>query len=705
MIQKLYNEDKLNFFLYLSLTFMLISMIVMSFYHGITGDEPEMHEYGKVMYDYFASFGADKTIFSEDPLFDKDKVIKYYGGLFTLLCTILGKIIPADPFVIGHVVNAIFGFIGIYFVARICKLIGNKQIALIAIWIMFLSPFYLGHSMNNPKDVPFAAMYIMAVFFILRFFNTPAEERNRWDYLWVILSIGAGINVRVGGLLLLAYVVAFVGIEFIIKNFIQKEKVSIQSYIKPLLIILPLGYLAGSLVWPFALENPIQNPLKALQEFSQFQLSLGQLWEGEKVRSQDFPSYYLLKTFSITNSFALLLGLLMTVLAVIKNRKNAQYASYIFVAFTFLFPVVYIIFTKANIFHAWRHLTFIFPPAVILAAFGWNSLQAYLQKLKLVVYGLLILLLLDPISYIVTTFPQFVTYHNALVGGIDKAYGNYEVDFYYNGLKESVDYFLDVEYPKYSKTDTVVLMSNAQRIIAYYRNRLQDYPNLKVDYIRYNERNDKRWDYLIMHIALIPQEDIKSGHWLPESTLQVTKVKGHPLAAVIKRPSFDDIKGDSLATAGLIEEAKTAYTNYLIKDPNNTSILNKLASLYLQTNNIPNANELANKSLNLNQDNLETINLLGMISLQKQDFNTAYNMFVKILQANPQYVQAYYYLGIAQQGMGQLNEALSSFNTASQIPQLSAACYKAMADIYSAQGNAEQANRLYQLAGGNAGAQ
>ena len=47
-------------------------------------------------------------------------------------------------------------------------------------------------------------------------------------------------------------------------------------------------------------------------------------------------------------------------------------------------------------------------------------------------YGLFALLALEPAYFIVTTFPNTMSYFNSMVGGTKGAYGNYEVDFYYN---------------------------------------------------------------------------------------------------------------------------------------------------------------------------------------------------------------------------------------------------------------------------------
>ncbi len=34
---------------------------------------------------------------------------------------------------------------------------------------MLASPRFIGHAMNNPKDIPFAAAYVFTLYYIVRF--------------------------------------------------------------------------------------------------------------------------------------------------------------------------------------------------------------------------------------------------------------------------------------------------------------------------------------------------------------------------------------------------------------------------------------------------------------------------------------------------------------------------------------------------------
>lgn len=209
--------------LQVSLILICVAMVGMSFSHGITGDEPQLNNYGKAIWRYLSSFGTDEFVFSQDPSFDRSKNIIYYGGLFELLSTVVNKFSPFETYTTRHILIAIIGFFSILFASKIARKISGYQAAIFTVWLMFLAPFFLGNAMNNPKDIPFATAYIMTIYFTIRFFE-KLPKPSKLDYLYLILSIGAAINIRVGGILLIAYLFAYAGIFYIIKTWLNKKR-------------------------------------------------------------------------------------------------------------------------------------------------------------------------------------------------------------------------------------------------------------------------------------------------------------------------------------------------------------------------------------------------------------------------------------------------------------------------------------------------
>ena len=562
-----------------SLAVIFILMTVMSFSYGLSGDEVDMNEYGKAILKYFTTLGSDQTVFNMPKEYNRDGVIQYYGGFFDLICAIVNKVSPLGEYATRHVLNAWAGFVAILFAARIAARSFSQQTGVFCAWLMFLAPFFLGHAMNNPKDIPFAAAYIAAVYYTIRLFESLPKPSVK-QYIFVIAAIGITIAIRVGGILLIPYLVVFAGITYIVKQWFQNEKVALKTWVKPLLIVSVCGYLAGSIFWPYGQKNPISNPLTALHEMSNFKISLAQLWEGSKVASNELPANFLTKSFLISNSYVLIIGLLLMAVFVFKLRKQPMASSIYFVLFTGIFPIAYIIYSKANVYHSWRHIMFAFPSLAIAAAGGWYCLSQLLEQRKFK-YGMAIagILLLEPLAFIVSSFPNTVCYYNTFAGGVKGAYTNYEMDYYYNSLKQDANWFIQNELPKYKPTDTITVATNAAHRLAIY---LKDYKNVKVDYVRFRERNQKPWDYSIFHIALVPDDEIKARTWLSKNTLFTAQVSDCPLSAVTKRSSTDDLKGFALLQQNKVDSALAYLNAYMATDPNNIEMLSMMGNIYHQ---------------------------------------------------------------------------------------------------------------------------
>lgn len=681
----------------ISLVVVFILMTIMSFSFGLSGDEVDMNEYGKAILKYFSTFGSDQTVFNMPEQYDRDGVILYYGGFFDLVCAFINQFSPFDEYTTRHILNAWFGFLAIFFSAKIVKLISDKRGATLAVWLMFLSPFFLGHAMNNPKDIPLAAGYIASVYFIIRFFEKyPAVKWT--DYLWVILSIGITINVRVAGILLIPYLFVYVGILYLIRNFKTKERFELKNYWKPLIIISVLGYLAGSLFWPYGLKNPISNPLTALSEMSNFKVNLGQIWEGEKVFSGELPQSYLIKSFFITNTYALLAGLLLFITFLRAPFKSSRSHVIYFVAFTAFFPLLYIIYKKSNVYHAWRHVLFIFPSIIVLASLGWTYFNSFAKRAygkAGIGIGIAFILLIEPVIFIISTYPNTVTYYNAFAGGVNGAYGNYEVDYYYNSVKQCTDYFIEHELPTLPKNKETVVLSNASHLVYQY---IGKYDNVGVDYLRYQERNVKNWDYAIFHIALIPLPDIQSGTWVPDDAIFVASVKGNPLCVLLKRKSTSDIKAYDALNSGNTEEAIEYFKEHLEKDKNNAQVMSTLARVYMEQRNIDSAYVYAKKAYDLNPTDVENKRVYGMALINFGRYEEALKVFNEIVSERPDFIAGYYYIGLIYKGMGQYQKVIENMTIAAKEPALTKDCYLQMADAYKMMGNEQAAQQAYQAA-------
>jgi glycosyltransferase involved in cell wall biosynthesis len=152
------NEALFRMLFFFGSVFLFFIMTSLSFQFGITGDERVQKEYGEKVLNFFTSFGKDKAVLSFKNLY-------LYGGFFDVICAAANRYIGIlDPYDMRHLINSIFGFVMMLFAALIAKRLGNWRSAFIALVLLAISPQLFGQSMNNPKDIPFAAAYVFSIY-------------------------------------------------------------------------------------------------------------------------------------------------------------------------------------------------------------------------------------------------------------------------------------------------------------------------------------------------------------------------------------------------------------------------------------------------------------------------------------------------------------------------------------------------------------
>jgi tetratricopeptide (TPR) repeat protein len=704
--------------LQISLAIITVSMLAMSFYHGITGDDIVVNEYGKEILKFITGLGSYEYNY-EHPLpkqFDRDLVIQYYGGLFSVICVLINKISPFSEYTTIHLLNALTGVLATWFAAKICRRFISEGAAILVVWLMFLSPFWLGNAMNNPKDTPFAATYIIAIYLIFRHIENINKATYK-QYILLAIAIACSINVRVGGILLIPYLFAFVIGANIWERFIMKLNTSLFRGIGPVIVISIGAYLGCSLLWPNALHDPINHPLNSLSALTHIPVALNQLWEGTKIMSaisdpesdgmfvSNMGASYLPKAMAITTPLIIVAGFILSfiMLALHKNKKNLQYAFLLMILFSALFPVIYIIYKKSNLYHLWRHTLFVFPSICILAAYAFSSIITTFNKpiVKYAVIALIVLGLAEPLYFIIRTHPNTMSYFNSLVGGTKKAYGNYEVDFYYNSVKESSDWFEKQVVSKLGKADSVIVATNAPHILSeYYKND----PRVKVQYVRFYQRHEAKYDYSLFHIAMIPEDVIRSGTWAKGNVIYSAKVDGKIMNCIFKKVNNDDAEGMAMLKANNPMGISKLISSYKA-DPSNELVANTLINVYMQNNQIDSAYFYINDLYNKDSSSLDNMTQMGNYYNAKQNPEAAKHIFNKeikicndILEKQPQNHKAMYDLAIAQLSIGDAQNALQNFNASAQNMQIAPMAYQYMSRVYSQAGDNAKAQQYMTMA-------
>ncbi|MEP7269823.1 MAG: tetratricopeptide repeat protein [Saprospiraceae bacterium] len=595
-------------------------MIGISPKFGINGDERFQVDYSKKLWSYYTSFGKETSA-----LYVPEGNMHLYGGLFEILAISIQKALDLndefDPafHIVRRILCAIFGFITIYFASLMAKNMGGWQAAFLTAVMLILSPRFFGDTMVNPKDIPFAAGFSIGLFSIANFIRTlpnPSISTMTGVIAGSVISIGT----RAGGLLLILFLIFFV-ILFLGGSFISDTRLrsdQVWKCIRYTTVTCVLSYFGGLLFWPFGLVNPMTNPIYALNEFSNQPIALSILFKSQHLLNTQLPLNYLPEWIIRTLPIAVILGIFLFIRQY-QDKSIPRLESSI-LAFFILFSIGFTLIRHSSLHDGWRHFIFVYPAMVILAAIGWLVLfrNNQFHLINKIGSGLLVLLLLENIYSIIHLHPYQYTYFNPLFGGLRKAYGKFETDYWMLSVKEACDW-IKQEEETHPKDSTITIATNC-----FYPSRVfmsDTSLDNKIAYVRYYDRGEKLWDYGIFYSRFVDQYQLAHNIWPPEGTVHTIDADGIPLCAIVKRANIDDYLGYEAVTKKNLAEAIRHFTKALEYDPFNEKAAMALSIVYLSVGQPDLAEKSLNQSLNSFPNNPGAEEVMNSIQAWKKKLN------------------------------------------------------------------------------------
>jgi hypothetical protein len=425
--------------------FLVVTLLVVITFtdYGITWDEDVHNYYGILVLNYYLSGFTDLRATQWQDLFN-------YGGAFDMIAAILNRVSPFDTYETRHLLNGLVGVLGLVGVWRLGRALAGPRAGFLAALFLALTPNYYGQMFNNPKDVPFAAGMVWAVYYLVRL--APELPRPRWSLLARLgLAVGMALGIRVGGLLLLGYLGLLLGLSGLWRALAERRATVLasdgfRSLFGVLLPVTAIGYAVMLVFWPFAQLDPLHNPLQALANFSHQTFPFKTLFAGEYVPASDLPWAYLPVHVALAlPELVLVLLAIAPVAAILAARKTARVEraralGYAIVGFAVLFPIAYAIAIKAVLFDGMRHFIFVLPPIAALAACMMDRALDWLQRLRFRrwAYAALGLYAAVHVGIMAMLHPDEYVYYNAFIGGVEGADGLFKTDYWANSYAEAV---------------------------------------------------------------------------------------------------------------------------------------------------------------------------------------------------------------------------------------------------------------------------
>jgi tetratricopeptide (TPR) repeat protein len=447
----------------------------------------------------------------------------------------------------------------------------------------------------------------------------------------------------------------------------------------------------GLIFWPWALQNPINNPYKALKVMTHYLVAVRQLFEGSNVFSNSLPWYYVPKYILISVPLVVLAGLIPFLLFV----RNKMYSK-LFVLFSFLFPLFYVVVSKSNLYGGWRHLLFVFPFLVILSVWGYSCLFHHLgRKLKLITSLLICTGVIINVGWEVKNYPHFLPYYNQLVGGVEGAYGNYELDYYYSSLLPASQKLLKSEKFR-NKNGKIIIASDHPKILRYY---FKEYENVKIVYSRFYDKSSKYWDFAIFQNAYISAHQLKKGYFPPFGLICSEKVDGKDIAVVLERLTYDDYLGVVAMKNKQYIKALKYFQAYLLQNKHSEEIYECSARCFGAINKNSSAIQCAKSSLLLYPDFPEALHTLSKLYFNNGNYKLAIQTSIKLTRIKATHWESYYVIGLSHMKLDNYEKAIKALKLfIANVKNNKDACY-ILATIFKKNGDVENANKYFYLSG------
>jgi hypothetical protein len=606
----------------------------MSTHAGVTCDEVLHYNHSVSVFNYYASLGADQSALNTPVTH-----LQYYGQSYDNLTTFIIKWFGIeDIYSFRHIMSAIAGWLTILITALFAIWIEGYGAGIIVLLLFAVSPTFMGHAQNNLKDIPFALGYIAGIYYMLKFLFSGNKGSKRYIFL-LTLSIAFCISIRAGGLILICYLFMFLFFHLVVK-YLKDRKVGLSEIRSKLLWAFSISFLAyflSMILWPFALKNPLVNPLKSYLVMLQFPDTFRQIFEGKVEWSDFMPWYYLPKYMAITIPIVVISGLILFIVSSKRIFKADKSFVWSCLVFTVIFPVIFVIWEKSNLYSAWRHFLFIYPGIIILSAIGFLRLfQSIKNKYLLWVLFLFISLIsINPLKFMILNSRYSYLYYNQLVGGLKGAYGRYDTDYYFVSLKDGTEWLIN--YLNEKKVETPVKVRANFSVKWFFR----DYPEIQNDYFRNEERSIYDWDYAIITNRYISPYQLNNKSWPPENTIKVIYVDEVPICAVLERKSKDDFYGYEALKEGRTKEALKFFEQALRVNDKDEMIYYNFASALYDDGQSEKADSALKKCLEINPGFDLALMYLGNIAVAQNRPVRAIEYYEKVIAANRKYFEAY----------------------------------------------------------------
>ncbi|MEP6729462.1 MAG: glycosyltransferase family 39 protein [bacterium] len=346
-----------------------------------------------------------------------------------------------------HLANFLIFYIGVVFFYLFCRRRFRPGIALLSCVCLVLSPLLFSHAFYNVKDIAFLTMFVASMLTLDTVLDDP-----RWRTV-LVHAIATGI--LVGTRILGIFAMLLTGVAALARRPSSRTVLFLLAYGVVVMLVLPV-------VWPVMRLDPIGIIKDAVLGSTTNPYNNTDLFRGTQYPATALPWDYvptwILITTPIVITALFVVGVLASILGVV--RKPIDYLLRekqrdVIVLSWFFLPVIGCVVLRPILYDSWRHLFFIYPALVYLAAVGMETIVTRAERLageekrrlvSGVLTGALLLCLAPVVAFMVRNHPFEHVYFNRLAGrDMAEIKQRFELDYWGLSYRKALEYIVSTD--------------------------------------------------------------------------------------------------------------------------------------------------------------------------------------------------------------------------------------------------------------------
>ncbi len=486
--------------------------------YGLSWDEPLYYDYGQASETAYSiparlngTFDLEKTFgASASDHVTRGPAYLVIAGQFQNLLEFFGL----DMASAWHLTNFLTFQIGLFFLYLLTRRWLDRWPATVSTAFFATQPVFWNHAFMNPKDMPFAVFFLISIYSGLRMIDS-----------WTASPQSAKTIIRAailpGILLGLTTAIRFIGPYAVVLIFLYflstKNWKAIWGFIPYGITALVTMYI----FWPFLWPDPIGRFIFVLQAMSNAPADLKILFMGKLYPAYELPRRYFptLLTYTLTEPTwpLFIAGTVIAIKKAIQESKDRARLGITFLWFGLVISALVI--TNPPNSDGYRHYLFMFPPVFIFAGFAINEIFIRIQHNGIKAAAVLALLLPAIIAN-VTLHPYQYAYYNTFTGGTDKAFRQYETDYWLTCYREAV-----LEFEKEAPQGSQLFVKREPYIAEYYAS-----SNITIRDYRTELKDIQPGDFVLINTRTNDDEKI-----LKDAPVFMDVRRGNAIFCVIKQ--------------------------------------------------------------------------------------------------------------------------------------------------------------------------